>query len=52
MAGTRDGNLRYRYSGGSSVLLGYQFKSAEFRDRDFTTDYSYHGLVAGLQFRF
>lgn len=37
---------------GSSALLGYQFKSAEFRDRDVTTDYSYHGLVAGLQFRF
>ena len=39
-------------AGGSSVLFGYQFKSAEFREQDFTSKYSYQGFVAGFQFRF
>jgi hypothetical protein len=32
------------------VLIGYQLKSADFRDRELTTDYTYQGLVVGFQF--
>ncbi len=34
------------------ILFGYQYKEAEFRDGDLTTDYSYHGPLAGFNFRF
>jgi hypothetical protein len=37
---------------GNRVVFGYQFKSAEFRDREITTDYSYRGLLVGIQFQF
>ncbi len=34
------------------ILFGYQYKEAEFKDGDLTTDYSYHGPMAGFDFRF
>ena len=34
------------------VLFGYQYKTAEFRDGDLTTDFSYKGPMAGFSFRF
>lgn len=34
------------------ILFGYQYKEAEFKDGDLTTDFSYHGPVAGFNFRF
>lgn len=33
-------------------LFGYQYKQAEFRDGDLTTDFSYRGPIAGFNFRF
>ena len=33
------------------ILLGYQYKQAEFRDGDLTTDFSYQGPMAGFNFR-
>ena len=36
----------------NQILFGYQYKEAEFRDGDLTTDYSYHGPLAGFNFRF
>lgn len=34
------------------VMLGYQFKKAEFRSGDLATDYVYKGPLAGFNFRF
>jgi hypothetical protein len=34
------------------LVLGYQFKEAEFESGDVRTDYSYHGPMAGFNFRF
>ncbi len=33
------------------LLFGYQYKQAEFRDGDLTTDFSYQGPMAGFNFR-
>lgn len=33
------------------ILFGYQYKQAEFRDGDLTTDFSYQGPMAGFNFR-
>jgi hypothetical protein len=30
----------------------YQYKEAEFRDGDLTTDFSFQGPMAGFNFRF
>ena len=34
------------------IMLGYQYKQAEYKDGDLTTDYSYSGVLAGFNFRF
>ena len=34
------------------ILVGYQFKQAEFKDGDLASDYAYQGLIAGFNFRF
>jgi len=34
------------------LLLGYQYKVAEFKSGDLTSDFSYHGPIAGFNFRF
>jgi hypothetical protein len=34
------------------LLLGYQYKEAEFKSGDVRIDYSYHGPMAGFNFRF
>ena len=34
------------------ILLGYQYKVAEFKSGDLTSDFSYHGPIAGFNFRF
>jgi len=34
------------------VLLGYQYKEAEFKSGDVRVDYRYHGPMAGFNFRF
>jgi len=34
------------------ILFGYQYKEAEFRNGDLTTDFSYSGPMAGFNFRF
>jgi hypothetical protein len=34
------------------VLLGYQYKQAEFKDGDARLDYTYQGPLAGFSFRF
>ena len=34
------------------ILFGYQYKEAEFKRADLTTDFSYHGPMAGFNFRF
>ena len=34
------------------ILFGYQYKEAEFRDGDLITDFSFHGPMAGFNFRF
>ena len=36
----------------NTILFGYQYKQAEFRDADLTTDYSFNGPLAGFSFRF
>lgn len=34
------------------ILFGYQYKQAEFEDGELDTDYTYHGPMAGFNFRF
>jgi hypothetical protein len=34
------------------ILFGYQYKDAEFKDGDVTTAFTYHGPMAGFDFRF
>lgn len=34
------------------ILFGYQYKEAEFQDGDLTTSFTYHGPMAGFDFRF
>ena len=34
------------------ILLGYQYKVAEFKSGDLVSDFSYHGPLAGFNFRF
>jgi len=34
------------------IMLGYQYKTAEFRDDDLRLDFEYHGPMAGFNFRF
>lgn len=34
------------------IMFGYQYKQAEFRDADLTTDWTYAGPMAGFNFRF
>lgn len=34
------------------ILFGYQYKTAEFKDDDLGTDFSYQGPMAGFNFRF
>lgn len=34
------------------ILFGYQYKEAEFKDGDLTTDFSYTGPLVGFNFRF
>ena len=34
------------------ILFGYQYKAAEFEDGDLNTDFTYHGPMAGFNFRF
>jgi hypothetical protein len=34
------------------ILYGYQYKEAEFRAGDLTTDFSFQGPMAGFNFRF
>jgi hypothetical protein len=34
------------------ILFGYQYKTADFRDDDLGTDFSYQGPMAGFNFRF
>jgi len=34
------------------ILLGYQYKRAEFKDGDLRSDYVYYGPTAGFNFRF
>ncbi|MEJ2256714.1 MAG: hypothetical protein P8X98_06845 [Woeseiaceae bacterium] len=36
----------------NNILFGYQFKSAEFKDGDVRTDFTYGGPMAGFNFRF
>ncbi|MEJ2604723.1 MAG: hypothetical protein P8172_15825 [Gammaproteobacteria bacterium] len=34
------------------ILFGYQYKQAEFEDGEVTTDFEFHGPMAGFNFRF
>ena len=34
------------------ILFGYQYKQAEYKDGDLTTDFTYYGPMAGFNFRF
>ena len=34
------------------IMLGYQYKQADFKDGDIETDYTYYGPMAGFDFRF
>ena len=34
------------------ILFGYQYKESEFKDGDLTTSFTYHGPMAGFDFRF
>ena len=34
------------------ILFGYQYKVAEFKSGDLRSDFSYHGPIAGFNFRF
>jgi len=34
------------------ILFGYQYKEAEFRDGDLTTNFYFQGPMAGFNFRF
>jgi hypothetical protein len=34
------------------ILFGYQYKEAEFKDADLTTDFDYNGPMVGFNFRF
>ena len=34
------------------ILFGYQYKQAEFDDRTLTREYTWHGPIAGFNFRF
>jgi len=34
------------------ILFGYQYKQAEFKDGDLVSKYTYHGPMAGFNFRF
>lgn len=34
------------------IFFGYQYKQAEFRDGDLSTDFTYHGPTLGFNFRF
>jgi hypothetical protein len=34
------------------VSFGYHYKEAEFKDGDLTTEFDYHGPLAGFNFRF
>lgn len=34
------------------ILLGYQYKQAEFKDGDLNKDFTYYGPMAGFDFRF
>ena len=34
------------------ILFGYQYKQAKYKDADLTTDFTYHGPMAGFNFRF
>jgi hypothetical protein len=34
------------------ILFGYQYKDSEFKDGDLTTAFTYHGPMAGFDFRF
>ncbi len=34
------------------IMFGYQYKQAEFKDGDLKTEFSYHGPIAGFNFRF
>lgn len=36
----------------NQILIGYQYKQAEFKDGDLTTDFTYYGPNAGFSFRF
>ncbi len=33
-------------------VFGYQYKQAEFKDGDLSTDFTYYGPMAGFNFRF
>lgn len=37
-------------AGTGHVLTGYQAKSVDFATREFTTDYTHHGIVAEFRF--
>jgi len=34
------------------IMFGYQYKESEYRDGDLTTSFTYHGPMAGFDFRF
>jgi lipoate-protein ligase B len=34
------------------IMVGYQYKQADYKDGDLKTDYTYHGPMAGFNFRF
>jgi hypothetical protein len=34
------------------IMVGYQYKQAEYKDGDLATDFTYHGPTAGFNFRF
>jgi hypothetical protein len=36
----------------NTILFGYRYKQAEFKDGDLTTEYTYSGPLAGFNFRF
>ena len=36
----------------NTVLFGYRYKQAEFKDGDLTTEFTYGGPIAGFNFRF
>jgi hypothetical protein len=36
----------------SRIVLGYQYKQAEFRDGELRTDFTCQGPLAGIDFRF